>query len=259
MLALIAGSGALPAEVARAAKPDLIANVHGAMPHGLDTSMSFRLEKLGSFLAKLRSKGVTEVCFAGGVERPEISLTAIDARTLQYVPRMMSAMREGDDTALRTLLGIFEEAGFRIRAAHDLAPHLLPEAGLSVGRLYEGAEADASRAEAVIAAMGSVDVGQGCVVRKGQVLALEGKFGTDWMLQSLRARPDNGGGLLMKAPKPTQDRRVDLPAIGPETVAGAASAGLEGIVIKAGGVMMLAPQAVREAAEEAGIFIWVRP
>ena len=259
MLALIAGGGALPRLVAEAAKPDLLVRVHGASPEGLTPTEVFRLEKLGAFLALLKSRGITEVCFAGGVARPTIEPSAIGVRTLPYVPRMMAAMREGDDAALRVLLSIFEEAGLRIRAAHDLAPGLLPEPGVLEGALTGGAEADAARAEAVIAAMGTVDVGQGCVVKGGQVVALEGKFGTDWMLESLAHRPDGTGGLLMKAPKPTQDRRVDLPAIGPDTVAAAKIAGLDGIVVKAGGVMLLTPETTCAAARDAGIFLWVRP
>ena len=259
MLALIAGGGRLAGLVAEAARPGLVARVHGAKSEGLEPTEVFRLEKLGAFLALLKSRGVTQVCFAGGVERPVIEPSAIGVRTLPFVPRMMAAMREGDDAALRVLLAIFEEAGFAVRAAHDLAPGLLPTAGVLAGALLDAAEADGARAEAVIAALGAVDVGQGCVVRRGQVLAVEAKFGTAWMLESLARRPDGRGGLLMKAPKPTQDRRVDLPAIGPDTVAQATAAGLDGIVVKAGGVMLLTPDETTRAAQEAGLFLWVRP
>ena len=88
-------------------------------------------------------------------------------------------------------------------------------------------------------------------------MAVEGTFGTDWMLTSLAARPDEGGGLLYKAPKPEQDRRIDLPTIGPATVWNAKAAGLSGIVIEAGGVLVLDRSDVIKAADEAGLFVMV--
>ena len=71
--------------------------------------------------------------------------------------------------------------------------------------------------------------------------------------------PIPSGGVLAKAPKPGQDRRVDLPAIGPGTVDRAAAAGLEGIVIATGGVMVLDLAETIARADAAGLFLWVRP
>ena len=66
------------------------------------------------------------------------------------------------------------------------------------------------------------------------------------------------GGVLFKAPKPDQDRRVDLPTIGPETARGVVVAGLDGIVIADRGVMVLDQQKVRDTLDRAGLFLWVR-
>ncbi len=71
-------------------------------------------------------------------------------------------------------------------------------------------------------------------------------------------RPAGARGVLFKGPKPGQDRRMDLPAIGPGTIEGAARAGLAGVVIEAGGVMILNPGAAVAAADAAGLFIWAR-
>ena len=65
-------------------------------------------------------------------------------------------------------------------------------------------------------------------------------------------------GLLFKAPKPGQDRRIDLPAIGPATVDAAARAGLAGIAFEAGGTLLLTPESTAAAAREAGLFLWSR-
>ncbi len=258
MLALIAGQGGLPgAVVASAPERPLIAALDGFAPDSVTPDETFCIEQLGSFLASLTARGVTEVCFAGAVRRPPIDQSRIDAQTLPLVPRMAAAMAQGDDAVLRTVIAIFEEAGLAVRAVDEVAPSLLPDAGVLAGQLTEAAAADCRRARAIHAALGAADVGQALVVHKGQALAMEGLFGTDWMLHSLRARPDGRGGLLFKAPKPGQDRRIDLPTIGPNTVEGAASAGLDGIVIEAGGVLVLELEATIAAAEAKGLFLVV--
>ncbi len=258
MLALIAGQGALPGEIVSAmAERPHIASLAGFAPESVTPDEQFRLEHLGTFLGGLAARGVTEVCFAGAVRRPPIDQSAIDAATMPLVPRIAAAMGQGDDAILRTIIEVFEEAGLTVRGAHELAPSLLPDAGALAGAAPEGAAAEITRAREVLTAMGVADTGQACVVHRGQVLALEGLFGTDWMLASLTARPDGRGGLLYKAPKPGQDRRVDLPTIGPATLDGAAAAGLDGVVIEAGGVLVLDRVKTVAAARRHGLFLLV--
>ena len=128
---------------------------------------------------------------------------------------------------------------------------------LLAGALPDWAANDIARARTLLAAMGAADIGQACAVHKGQAIAVEGLFGTDWMLASLLKRPDGRGGLLYKGPKPGQDRRIDLPTIGPETIMGAAKAGLDGVVIEAGGVLLLDREATLADAERHGLFLAV--
>ncbi len=280
MLALVAGQGALPGLVLGARPDALVCELEG-IPSGLGAkSKVFRIERLGSFLADLRALGVTEVCFAGRVGRPRLDPALLDPATLPLVPRMMAALAEGDDAALRVVLSFFEEAGFVIRAAHDIVPGLLPPPGvLTAAQPGPQADRDVARAVKAHAAMAAADVGQALVVAEAQVIAVEAQPGTDWMLslddplgvaadifggpaQGPRPRRDPAlpkGGLLYKAPKPGQDRRVDLPAIGPETIRRAAAAALDGVVIEAGGVMILDHDATVAAADRAGLFLWVRP
>ncbi len=258
MLALIAGQGALPGEIV-AAMPERphVAAMAGFAPDSVSSDEEFRLEHLGTFLSGLSDRGVTEVCFAGAVRRPPIDQAAIDAATLPLVPRIAAAMGQGDDAILRTIIGIFEEAGLTVRGAHELAPSLLPEPGALAGEPTAHTSRDIARAREIVVAMGAADTGQACVVLKGQALALEGLYGTDWMLESLRNRPDGKGGLLYKGPKPGQDRRVDLPTIGPATIEGATTAGLDGVVIEGGGVLVLDRDRTVATAREHGLFLLV--
>lgn len=260
MLALIAGQGRLPAAVASAqTTPPIVCSMSGFVPDGLAVDIRFRLETLGSLIADLKDRGVTTVCMAGTVRRPPVDPAAIDAATLPLVPVLHKALAAGDDGALRAVIGVFEAAGLGVAAAHDIAPGLLPPAGIATAaRPSDRDRTDARRGQAIVAAMGQADIGQSCAVLAGQALAIESVYGTDWMLNGLRDRPDDGGGLLYKAPKPGQDRRADLPAIGSETIGGAAAAGLAGLVIEAGGVMVLDRDEVIDACDRAGLFLWVR-
>ncbi|KIC11252.1 phosphatidate cytidylyltransferase [Leisingera sp. ANG-M1] len=260
MLAVIAGTGALPAEVAaRAPGRPLICAMAGSEPDMVDPEITFRFEQLGSFLERLKAAEVSEICMAGAVRRPNIDPSEIDAATLPLVPVLQGALAAGDDGALRAIIGIFEQAGLAVRAAHEVAPDLLMEEGVPT-KVQPGEldKADALRGAEIVAAMSAADVGQSCAVRGRQAIAVENLFGTDWMLNALQQRPDGQGGLLFKAPKPAQDRRADLPTIGVGTVEAAAAAGLSGIVLEAGGVIVLDQEAVIEACDRLGLFLWLR-
>jgi DUF1009 family protein len=64
-----------------------------------------------------------------------------------------------------------------------------------------------------------------------------------------------GLGVLVKAPKPGQDRRFDLPSIGPRTIENVARAGLAGIAVTAGSTIIAEAAEVTAAADRARIFV----
>lgn len=287
MFALVAGAGDLPKTVMQeldaAGTPFRLCELEGnpSAHRGDRPVMRFRIETLGSFIAELVGYGVTQICFAGGIGRPPLDPSKIDAATMPLVPRMMAALQQGDDAALRTVLRFFEEAGIEPVAAHHLGGDLQPQPGyLGQQAPSEQHKKDAARGVEIIGAMAQVDVGQACIVAKGQALAIEAQPGTDWMMLSLlqhreMARDDKvptlfgsvvtgargahipKGGILVKAAKPGQDLRIDMPTIGPDTVMRAAQVGLEGIVIEAGRVIVLHPKTCIEIADKHGLFLWV--
>ena len=289
MLALIAGTGDLPlALIARLPNRPMICAMRGFRP-AVTPDVTFRIEHLGSFLSELKDRGVTEVCMAGAVKRPAIDPAAIDAATLPLAPRIADAIAKGDDGALRAIIAIFEGAGFRVRAAHEIAPDLLPKAGVLVGGpITVDHRQDAVLAEQTLDEMARADVGQSCIVRVGRVLAREGQAGTDamigrfapesdplwaavdglgavlgsaaeWLSGADGEPTDARGALLFNGPKPGQDRRADLPVIGVQPATGAVTAGFAGIVIAQDGVMIVDLPSVLDVLKEAGLFLWVRP
>ena len=219
--------------------------------------VTFRVEHLGTLLHHLAQSGVRAVCFSGGIRRPQVDPGQIDARTAPLVPLLLAALRQGDDGALRTVIGIFEESGFAVLAAQEIVPELLPRPSvLTHHQPTPQHEADAARAESVHRIIAPADIGQGVIVRRGQVLAVEAQPGTDFMLRSVKGFAE--GALFFKAPKLGQDRRADLPVIGPTTIERAQASKLSAIVIEAGGVMVMNREATIAAANEASLVLWVR-
>ncbi len=260
MLALVTGRGGLPARVAAAqAQPPLVCVLEGFAPESLQADITFRLEHLGSLLAELKARGITDICLCGAIERPQFDPKALDAATLPLVPVMMQAMGTGDDAALRAVMTLFEQHGFTIRAAHDLAPDILAPAGILTDvTLDDRAKADVSRADAVLSALAPLDVGQGCVVGAGLVWGIETVGGTDHMLKHLPAGARKAQAVLVKAPKHGQDSRADMPTVGPDTIDALAAAGLVALVISAGAVILLDPEETIARANDTGIAIWSR-
>lgn len=268
-VAILAGAGRLPAALAAAlaarGEAPVVAAFAGHAPEGVAAELTFRLERLVPFLEHLRAAGVERVVLAGSVRRPRLEPEAFDPRSAQLLPRMLAALQGGDDAALRALIGVIEEEGLAVLGAHEVAPELVPGPGVPTRAQPSPAdERDAARAAAIVAALGAADVGQGAVVAGGLCLGVEALPGTDALLAQVAAlpppfrEPGVRRGLLYKAPKPGQDRRADLPALGPATVAGAAAAGLAGIAFEAGGLLLLEPEATVAAADAAGLFLWAR-
>ena len=263
-LGLIAGRGALPRMVAEARAaaglPYLVVALDGfaegwVADHPHETAP---ITGVGRILAALRRAGCTHVTLAGGVERPVLNPLKLDAKALSWLPRLLPAMRRGDDALLRTVRGLLEAEGLELIGADTL----LPGAGgdLATRRAPDAEDlADIARANAILAALAPHDVGQGAVVAGGLVLGIETVQGTDAMLRFVALDRGGEGGVLVKRLKTGQDRALDMPAIGPETVANAAAAGLSGIAIERGGVLVLEPEATFAAADAAGLFIWRMP
>jgi DUF1009 family protein len=207
--------------------------------------------------------GCRDVVCIGGLVRPTVHTLRFDWTTIKLLPRLYRVFRGGDDHLLSGLGQLFEEHGFRMLGAHEVAPEILIPEG-SLGRCHpsERDRADIACGFALIEAIGTFDVGQAVVVADHRVLAIEAAEGTDAMLariaelrRSGRLSVPVGTGVLVKAPKPAQDRRFDMPSIGPATVQAAKGAGLVGIGVRAHGVIVAEPEALVAAADGAGLFV----
>ena len=263
-LGILAGGGRLPFQVASAAQAagravfvvGLEGFVDGALlrtwPHEI-----IRMGAVGRVLNALREQGCQDLVLIGPVRRPSLFDLRPDAEGVRVMARIGRAAFAGDDGLLAAVIKVLGHEGFRILGAHEVMQEALGPRGLLTRVSPDAAAmADISRGVTVARALGGVDVGQGCVVQQGFVLAVEAIEGTDAMLARCgslaRSAP---GGVLVKVVKPGQDRRADLPALGPDTVAAAAAAGLRGIAFEAGGTILVDQSATIAAADKARLFL----
>lgn len=266
-LAIICGAGTLPFDVADAVlasgRPVVLFALRGwADPERV---AGYRhhwgaLAQFGWVCRQARAEGCRDIVFIGSLSRPPIWRLRFDWGMLRILPTIASAYRGGDNRLLSGVAKVFEQEGFRLLGAHEVAPQILVPAGvLSKRRPNAQERADIAQALRLLEAIGQFDVGQAAVVTSNHVLAVEGAEGTDKMLErvaELRGRRVGAsGGVLVKAPKPGQDRRFDLPSIGPQTVEGVARAGLAGMAVVARAGIMAEPQRVAELADRHDIFV----
>jgi UDP-2,3-diacylglucosamine hydrolase len=269
-LGLICGAGTVPFAVAEAVtrrgRPVVLFPLRGwadaaavkAYPHHW-----VALGQFGRFCRLARIAGCRDLVLVGGLVRPSLTQLRLDWGTLRQMPLIIRSFRGGDDHLLSGMGRMFEGAGFRLVGAHEAAPEITVPAG-PLGRLAPapGMAEGIARGFALLAAMSAFDVGQAAVVSGRRVLAVEAAEGTDAMLDRVaamrasgRVKLPAGSGVLVKAPKRRQDRRFDLPSIGPDTVMRAAAAGLAGIAVIAGATIVAEPQRLVEAADRAGLFV----
>ncbi|MEM7316381.1 MAG: UDP-2,3-diacylglucosamine diphosphatase LpxI [Planctomycetota bacterium] len=270
-IGIIAGGGALPRLVAesaladghdvhiigvyREASPDIEAFPHDWMKWG----------QVGHMLGVLRDNACTDVVIIGSVNRPDLKDLRFDLGAIRNLPYLLSILTSGgDDSLLSGIVRFYERHGLSVRGAHEVAPALLSGEGLLAGpRPTDKQMVDISKGMEVVTTLGRLDVGQAAVVGNGYVLAVEAAEGTDEMLKrcgelrqwgrswAMRKRV----GVLCKAVKPGQEKRVDMPTIGPNTVDLVSKAGLAGIAVSAGNVLLVDKEDVFRRAQSAGIFI----
>jgi DUF1009 family protein len=221
------------------------------------------LGQAGRFLRLAKAENCGEVLFIGTVLRPPLSALRLDWHTIKLMPRVIRFFRGGDDKLLSGVAGVAESGGLRVVGVKDVAPELfVPEGVLGTQRPSARDYGDIGHALKLIATLGPFDVGQAAVVADGHVIAVEAAEGTDHMLARIaelrrlgRVSTPPGVGVLVKAPKPGQDRRFDLPSIGPRTIELVAGAGLAGLAVTAGSTMIAEAEAAIAAADRERIFV----
>ena len=269
-LAVLAGGGALPVIVAsaaiRAGRPVKLIGIRGeadlriaAFPHEwVDWG------DVGRLLAVLRTHRAQDLVLVGWIRsRPNYRALALDRAGKVAREAISRIFKGGDNAVLTGAVRLFESRGFRVLGAHEVARELVAPAGWLTR--MQGTNLDLKDGDIALAAaraIGVLDIGQAAVAIGGRVVALEGAEGTDGMLERVtalradgRVAADGRSGVLGKCSKPHQDLRIDMPAIGPKTIEAVAAAGLSGVVVEAGKVMIAEREETIRSANSLGVFL----
>jgi len=262
-LAVLAGRGPLPAEVIGAARTDgrdvFVLAFEGETDPAIVQDVPHAwlpLGAIGRALETLHAVGAEDVVMIGPVRRPSLSNLRLDFRGMQLLARLGLRGR-GDDRLFKAIVDELEGEGFRVLGADDLVGCLLaPEGVITRAAPDASARADIALGVEVAARLGELDVGQAVVVQNGLVLGVEAVEGTDRLLaRCAELRRDSPGGVLVKLKKPSQERRADLPTIGPKTVEAAEAAGLKGIAVHADNCLIVERSQMVERADRLGLFV----
>jgi DUF1009 family protein len=269
-LAIICGGGSFPAAVADAAaargrRPVMFGIKGWADPAVIGRYVHhwIALGQAGRFFRLAKAENCRDVLFIGSVLRPPLTALRLDWHTIKLMPRVIGFFRGGDDKLLSGVAGLMESGGLHVVGVKDVAPDLFVPEGVLGGHAPSQRDyADVERALKLVAALGPFDVGQAAVVANGHVIAVEAAEGTDQMLTRIaelrglgRLTAPRGVGVLVKAPKPGQDRRFDLPSVGPRTIELVAAADLAGVAVTAGSTMIAEAEAAIAAADRHKIFV----
>jgi DUF1009 family protein len=268
-LGILCGAGGLAFEAAQLARENgrdvLLIGIVGVTQPEVDVfpHVWVRMGEIGKLFATLRTRAIEELAILGPVGRPEFTELRLDWGAVRRASDLASLFRGGDDSILKGIAEIFAREGVRVVGPAEYAPQLLAPEGLIAGRAPNAeTEADIKLAAALLGVLSPFDVGQGAVVANRRVLALEAAEGTDSMLAriaqmraSRRLRLKGPAGVFVKTAKRGQDMRLDLPTVGVKTIEGAARAGLSGLAIAAGEVLIADRANFAKAATAAGLFV----
>lgn len=268
-LAILCGGGAFPLEVAgearRVGREPFLIGVVGTTDSAIEAypHLWVRIGEVGKLFAALKERAIAEMVIIGAMTRPEFADLRLDWGAVKRAAGIAQLFRRGDNGLLAGVAAIIEREGVRIVGAHEVAPRLLAPLGKMGGRAASiEDETDIAFGVGLLGVLSAFDAGQGVIVASGRVLAIEAAEGTDSMLARVadmraggRLRFSGPAGVLVKAPKQGQDLRLDMPAIGPGTIAGSIKAQLRGVAIAAGRVLVLERERCVREADAAGLFV----
>ncbi len=263
-LGIIAGSGHLPRQLTASClkagrsvfivaienetAPETVENV----PHAW-----IRLGAIGLAFDHLKRAGVEELVLAGKINRPSMASIRPDMTGARLLSRLGLSLLGGDAAIFKTIIAFLEEEGFRVVGIDQLLQDFVADAGpLGQNIPDKQAQKDIEMGARIIRAIGTFDIGQGVIVKNGLVLGIEAAEGTDALIERCAAlRGEGKGGVLVKARKPIQEDRVDLPTIGTQTLELVHRAGFAGIAVEARHSLIVNRREVTRMADQLGLFV----
>ena len=264
-IGIIAGSGELPAKLVAACKDIgrpyfIVAFINETDPRCYlgEDHILLPLAKVGKVFTALKNSGSTEVVMAGPINRPSLQDLQFDLRALKLITKFTASKNQGDDALLRLIVEELESEGFSVVGADEILGNksTAQEGVMGSFKPSKASLDDIMLGINVVRQLGILDIGQAAIVQQKRVIGLEAAEGTDELLKRCESLVLSGDpGVLVKFKKPNQDRRADLPTIGPRTVELASSIGLAGIAVEAEQTLIMDYNKVISLANERCIFV----
>lgn len=259
---LVAGNGGFPAELIRSVREkgnSIVAALHcdesdPELEQLVDASIWIRVGQMGKVLRFFKEQGVRDVVFLGGIQRKLLLKNfRPDLVGMKILSRVKSVE---DDRILRGVAEEFEREGYRVLDPKSfLSGSTVRKKLLTTRSLSEEETQNAKVGWGVAKRLGEADVGQTVVTARGMVVALEAVEGTDETIRRAGTLSPHEPCVVVKLPKPQQDRRLDLPAVGPRTIQVMHESNCSALVLERGGALLLQEDSVIELANKHQISI----
>ena len=260
MIGLIFGETKFPKEILKKIK-----NIKNYIIIDLTEKKFFKKEKnfysisigqIGKVINILKENNCKNVLFAGKVNKPNFSILKLDLKGVYYLPRIIKASKIGDAAILKEIINIFKIEKINTINSLSFTPELFLKKGTHTKmKINSDDKKDIRKAISTLNRSNHYSYSQGVVIRDRKVLAIEGKDGTQKMLEKIKKKQNISKGVLVKFPKKKQDLRIDLPTIGLKTLMQCKKAGLKGIVLKNKNNVCLDKKKIINYANKNKIFI----
>jgi len=217
---------------------------------------SISIGQIGKVINILKENNCKNVLFAGKVNKPNFSILKLDLKGVYYLPRIIKASKIGDAAILKEIINIFKIEKINTINSLSFTPELFLKKGTHTKmKINSDDKKDIRKAISTLNRSNHYSYSQGVVIRDRKVLAIEGKDGTQKMLEKIKKKQNISKGVLVKFPKKKQDLRIDLPTIGLKTLMQCKKAGLKGIVLKNKNNVCLDKKKIINYANKNKIFI----
>jgi len=270
VLGLIAGQGRLPFLIAQGAKAaglrvicaGIAENAEPALAAEVEVFFPVPIARPGAWIRKLRRHGATRTIMVGRVSKKRIYTPW---RIVKYLPDWRAfriwywRLRNKDKRNDSVLCAIADELASGGIILEDSTmyckEHLAHDGVMTRCRPPASVQADIDFGWPIVKELGRLDIGQAVAVREREILAVEAIEGTARMIQRAGELCRKGGWTLLKAAKPNQDLRFDVPCVGPDTIRDLARSGAKCLVVEKDKTILIDKPDTLKLADELGVAI----
>ena len=195
-------------------------------------SHKISIGQFGKIISILKKNNCKKVLFAGKVNKPKFSKLKLDLKGVYYISKIIKKSKIGDAAILKEVINILKKEGISTISSTFFTPEL----NLSKGN-YTKYKPDINDIKDIKNATLLLHKSKPyshvqAAVGRNNIVILEKRKGTKAMLKTIKKQKNKNNGVLVKFPKKKQDKRIDLPTVGLQTLKQCKSAGLKGIVLK---------------------------